>query len=73
MNDPRSIAIHNDVIYVADASNHRIQAFDRNGTFLFKAGGSGNEMASLTNLTEYLFPVVRTIMLRTGTTIGFRS
>ena len=42
MNDPRSIAIHNDVIYVADASNHRIQAFDRNGTFLFKAGGSGN-------------------------------
>jgi len=38
-NKPRNLAIAPDGnIYVADSGNHRIEVFDKNGTFLFKWG-----------------------------------
>ena len=42
VNDPRSVTIHQNKIFVSDGANHRVQAFDRNGTYLFKIGGVGS-------------------------------
>jgi len=39
---PRDVAVDgNSNIYVADAANSRVQAFDKNGNFLWSAGGLG--------------------------------
>jgi tripartite motif-containing protein 71 len=41
-NTPRDVAVDgNSNIYVADAANSRVQAFDKNGNFLWSAGGPG--------------------------------
>ena len=43
VNAPRSIHLaKNNKIYVSDAGRHRIQVFDRNGTFIKKFGNSGS-------------------------------
>ena len=40
---PSGISVHNDgTVFVADTGNHRIQVFDRNGTFLFAFGSEGS-------------------------------
>src|SRR5262245_14851750 len=42
-NTPRDIAIDSSSnIYVADAANHRVQKFDRNGNHLWSVGGRGS-------------------------------
>lgn len=38
-NDPTGIAVAGAEVFVADSRNNRIQAFDRDGTFLHKWGG----------------------------------
>lgn len=41
---PRNVAVAADGrIFVADSGNHRIQAFDASGAFLYQWGGSGTE------------------------------
>jgi len=41
--NPRNLAVAPDgTIYVADSGNHRIQAFDTDGTFLFQWGSEGS-------------------------------
>ena len=42
MNNPNDIAVTEDEIYVVEESNHRIQVFDKNGTFLRKWGQHGS-------------------------------
>ena len=40
---PSSISVHhNHTVFVADTGNHRIQVFDRNGTFKFAFGSEGS-------------------------------
>ena len=40
---PSSISVHNNhTVFVADTGNHRIQVFDRNGTFKFAFGSEGS-------------------------------
>lgn len=39
---PRGISVSDNIIVVADSSNHRVQVFDANGTFSFEFGTYGN-------------------------------
>jgi len=46
---PSTVNIFNNLLYVADQNNHRIQAFDLNGNFIKKWGLSGSEPGRFNN------------------------
>lgn len=45
--DPIGIAVASGKVFVADARNHRIQVFDRNGRFLYAMGHPGTDIGGL--------------------------
>src|SRR5436190_5631891 len=54
--NPRGVAVNaSNIVFIADADNHRIQAFDSAGNFLFKFGSSG------TNDGEFSSPKAVTV------------
>jgi len=44
---PIGIAIHEEIIYVSDAGNHRIKVFDKQGTYIRTFGKKGTEQNQL--------------------------
>lgn len=47
LNQPRSVYVHNNQIYVSDTSNHRVVVFDYNGRYVRKFGDAGDEKTRL--------------------------
>ncbi|MDE2342640.1 MAG: hypothetical protein KGL63_04485 [Betaproteobacteria bacterium] len=45
--DPIGIAVADGKVFVADARNHRVQVFDRNGRFLYAIGHPGSGLGKL--------------------------
>ncbi|TDA67751.1 MAG: hypothetical protein D9V47_09550 [Clostridia bacterium] len=47
LNQPRSVYVHSNQIYVSDTSNHRVVVFDYNGRYVRKFGDTGDEKTRL--------------------------